>query len=121
MLEDIEDYQGFEAAIIADFHAQTAVERELALRLASLLWRIRRTVAIETALFRTNAQALREQRLDQSLTYLALGSTNMPSLSQEKSNSGASCGSRETDQRSAQFAIHAPTRPKTWPIASNVW
>ena len=51
VLEDIEDYQGFEAAIIADFHAETAVERELVLRLASLLWRIRRTVTIETALF----------------------------------------------------------------------
>ena len=35
-LEDIEDYKGFEAAIIADYDAETAVERELVLRLASL-------------------------------------------------------------------------------------
>jgi hypothetical protein len=49
-LEDIEDYKGFEAAIIADYDAETAVERELVLRLASLFWRIRRATAIETTL-----------------------------------------------------------------------
>jgi len=31
-LEDAEDYQAFEAAIIADYDAQSAVERELVLR-----------------------------------------------------------------------------------------
>jgi uncharacterized membrane protein len=33
-LEDSEDYRGFEAAVIADYDARTAVERELVLRLA---------------------------------------------------------------------------------------
>jgi hypothetical protein len=37
-LEDDEDYRAFEASIIADYDACTAVERELVLRLASLLW-----------------------------------------------------------------------------------
>ena len=37
-LEDAEDYQAFEAAIIADYDAQSAVERELVPRLTSLLW-----------------------------------------------------------------------------------
>jgi hypothetical protein len=41
-LEDAEDYKAFEAAIIADYDAQSAVERELVLRLASILWRLRR-------------------------------------------------------------------------------
>ena len=36
-LEDAEDYKAFEAAITADYDAQSAVERELVLRLASLL------------------------------------------------------------------------------------
>jgi len=35
-LEGAEDYQAFEVAIIADYDAQSAVERELVLRLASL-------------------------------------------------------------------------------------
>ena len=50
VLEDPEDYKAFERSITADFDAQTAVERELVLRLASLLWRLRRTTAIETGL-----------------------------------------------------------------------
>ena len=37
--EDAEDYKAFEAAIITDYDAQSAVEHELVLRLASLLWR----------------------------------------------------------------------------------
>ena len=41
-LEDREDYRAFEAAVTADYDARTAVERELVLRLASLLWRLRR-------------------------------------------------------------------------------
>src|SRR5437764_11998333 len=50
-LEDAEDYKAFEAAVIADFDAHSAVERELVLRLASLLWRIRRATTMETGLF----------------------------------------------------------------------
>src|SRR5690242_17670813 len=47
-LEDAEDYQAFEAAITADYDAQSAVERELVLRLASILWRLRRAILMET-------------------------------------------------------------------------
>ena len=50
-LEDADDYQAFEAAVIADYDAESAVERELVLRLASVLWRLRRATGIETALF----------------------------------------------------------------------
>ena len=50
-LENVEDYQAFEAAVIADYDAESAVERELVLRLASVLWRLRRSSGIETALF----------------------------------------------------------------------
>jgi hypothetical protein len=55
-LEDAEDYKAFEAAIIADYDAQSAVERELVLRLASLLWRLRRATTIETGLFQIEAE-----------------------------------------------------------------
>jgi hypothetical protein len=61
-LEDAQDYQAFEAAIIADYDAQSAVERELVLRLASLLWRLRRATAVETGLFEIQADHLREFR-----------------------------------------------------------
>jgi hypothetical protein len=62
IVEDIDDYRGFEAAIIADYDARTAVERELVLRLASLLWRLRRATAIETDLMRIQAEILRDRR-----------------------------------------------------------
>src|SRR5262245_58806780 len=62
-LEDAEDYQAFEAAIIADYEAETAVARELVLRLASLLWRLRRANAIEADLFELQAEALRQRQL----------------------------------------------------------
>ena len=61
-LEDAEDYQAFEATIIADYNAQSAVERELVLRLASLLWRLRRATTMETGLFEIQANRLREFR-----------------------------------------------------------
>jgi hypothetical protein len=63
-LEDGEDYRGFEAAIIADYDTEAAVERELVLRLASLLWRLRRIIAIETDLFQIQAEILRDRRHD---------------------------------------------------------
>jgi hypothetical protein len=61
-LEDAHDYQAFEAAIIADYEAQSAVERELVLRLASLLWRLRRATTMETGLFDIQANHLRTFR-----------------------------------------------------------
>src|SRR5215210_9346441 len=61
-LEDADDYQAFQAAIIADYDAQSAVERELVLRLASLLWRIRRATTMETGLFDIQAKHLLEFR-----------------------------------------------------------
>jgi hypothetical protein len=57
-LEDAEDYKAFEAAIIADYDAQSAVERELVLRLAGLLWRLRRATTMETGLFEIQADHL---------------------------------------------------------------
>jgi hypothetical protein len=61
-LEDAEDYAAFEMAVTADYDAQTAVERELVLRLASLLWRLRRATAIESGLFELQARQLLQFR-----------------------------------------------------------
>jgi hypothetical protein len=61
-LEDAEDYKAFEAAIAADYDAQSAVERELVLRLASLLWRLRRAMTMEAGLFEIQAEYLQGYR-----------------------------------------------------------
>jgi hypothetical protein len=62
-LEDREDYSAFEAAVIADYDARTAVERELVLRLASLLWRLRRIISIETDLLKLQSDIVHERRV----------------------------------------------------------
>ena len=61
-LEDAEDYAAFEMAITADYDAPSAVERELVLRLASLLWRLRRAIVIESGLFKIQAKHLLQFR-----------------------------------------------------------
>ena len=66
-LEDAEDYKAFESAVIADYNAQSAVERELVLRLASILWRLRRATTMETGLFEIQAQHLADHRQSHQL------------------------------------------------------
>ena len=61
-LEGAEDYAAFEMAVTADYDAQSAVERELVLRLASVLWRLRRATAIESGLFKIQARHLLQFR-----------------------------------------------------------
>src|SRR5258708_40221664 len=61
-IEDVEDYRAFEAAVTADYDVGTAVERELVLRLASLLWRLRRATAIETDFLWVHAENLQDPR-----------------------------------------------------------
>ena len=56
-LEDPADYQAFEQAVTTAYDAETAVERELVLRLASLLWRLRRATSVETGLLQIQREA----------------------------------------------------------------
>jgi hypothetical protein len=59
-LEDEEDYKAFELSVTSGFDAPTAVERELVLRLVSLLWRLRRATAIDTGLLRLQSEIVTE-------------------------------------------------------------
>ena len=56
-LEDPTDYRAFEEAVTTAYDAETAVERELVLRLASLLWRLRRATSVETGLLQKKCEA----------------------------------------------------------------
>ena len=89
-LEDIRDYRAFEAAVIADYDARTAVERELVLRLASLLWRSRRATAIEADLLQIQAEILHDRRytLDTAseaaaIVYRVIGTALRPNKSKD--------------------------------------
>src|ERR1700746_3607091 len=61
-LKDAEDYAAFEMAVTADYDAQSALERDLVLRLPRLLWRLRRATAIEAGLFKQQARRLLQFR-----------------------------------------------------------
>jgi hypothetical protein len=80
-LEDAEDYQAFEAAVIADYDAESAVERELVLRLASVMWRLRRATGMETALFES-VTGETENLENDSPRLTLVGSVNLPEQNQ---------------------------------------
>ncbi len=62
VLEDPCDYAVFEAAIIADYAPRSMVEHELVVRLASLLWRLRRATSIETGLLEVQGEIQRSRK-----------------------------------------------------------
>ena len=62
ILEDPADYRAFERAIKSDYSPQTAIEAQLVTRLASLLWRLRRAVTVESGLLTIQAGIIRDQR-----------------------------------------------------------
>src|SRR5262245_35185545 len=57
-LENAADYKAFERAIKSDYSPQTAIECQLASRLASLLWRPRRAVMVERGLLNMQAETI---------------------------------------------------------------
>jgi hypothetical protein len=88
--------------------AETAVERELVLRLASLLWRIRRATSIEAEIFRIQAEILRERRLDRSLTYPKFGAPHISGVgSIEARGDGNSASGHEIDPYHARSTTPA--------------
>jgi hypothetical protein len=62
-LEDAADYKAFERAIKFDYSPQTAIESQLVSRLASLLWRLRRAVIVESGLLNIQAKRIRDQSI----------------------------------------------------------
>ena len=85
-LEDAEDYKSFEAAVAADYDAQSAVERELVLRLASLLWRLRRAITMETGLFEIHAEHIRDDQ--QNLRMLTHSQNGISAAAGDEPNGG---------------------------------
>ncbi len=105
-LEDAKDYEAFEAAIIADYDAQSAVERELVLRLASALWRLRRATAMETGLFEMQAEHLsgfREARQLQAASRDVVYALFRPANSASHGGDAASTPTRNATKLLPQF------------------
>ena len=62
VIENAEDYQTLESSLLADYEPRSAFESELVVRLASLLWRMRRATMIETGLLQIQSDVWREPR-----------------------------------------------------------
>lgn len=62
-LENAGDYQVFEATIFAEYQPRTVTARELVARLASVLWRLRRSTSIETGLMQIQGELMRGRNL----------------------------------------------------------
>jgi hypothetical protein len=58
VLEDSAEYEVFETEIRGDYQPRTAIEHQLVVRLASLLWRLRRATAIESGLLQIQAEVV---------------------------------------------------------------
>jgi len=65
-LENAADYQVFEATIYAEYQPRTATARELVARLASVLWRLRRSTSIETGLMQIQGELMRSRNSGKS-------------------------------------------------------
>src|SRR5262249_42517094 len=65
-LEDFWSHRAFERALMGSVDPRSVLELALVHRLASLLWRLRRTCAIETGLFEMQGELLPARRQDPS-------------------------------------------------------
>lgn len=63
VFENAKDYEAFERAIVSQHRARSPTELHLIVRLASLLWRLRRATAIETGLFSIQAEILQDRKI----------------------------------------------------------
>ena len=56
--EDAADYASFEISIAADYRIASVTEQALVSRLASVLWRLRRSTSIETGMFQLQGELM---------------------------------------------------------------
>jgi hypothetical protein len=125
-LEDAEDYAAFEMAVTADYDARTAVERDLVLRLASLLWRLRRATAIESGLFEIQAEHLfqfRHRRRRTENSQKSIDNLNrLAGLSgnSEQTNCNSSAGSENWTLLSSEPVVQADDLTRSFVRLSNL-
>ncbi len=81
--EDPAAYKALQRAIYTDYHPRSNFELQLVARLVSLLWRLRRAVAIESGLLNIQAEILQKRRHPKAPARKALDVfyTVIPSLS----------------------------------------
>ena len=112
--EDVRAYRAFERAVIGSVDPRSAIELELAHRLASLMWRLRRASAIETGLFEIQGDCLLALRQDPSR---GAGQLGIPQPSTRANGHNKVPGSSTahhapvSEQDPLSTSMHAPLGP----------
>ena len=112
--EDVRAYRAFERAVIGSVDPRSAIELELAHRLASLMWRLRRATAIETGLFEIQGELLLARRQDPSRGPGQLGTLPSPMRANGQSKgvgSNGRDGPAASDQEALSTSMHASPAP----------
>ena len=91
-LEDVRSYRAFERALVGSVDPRSMLELALVHRLASLLWRLRRASAIETALFEIQGELLLARRQDPSRSPSQAGTFATPTQTNGHSKGPGSNG-----------------------------
>ena len=99
-----------QAVIISDYCAETAVAREPVLRLASLLWRLRRATAVETQLLEMQGETSGANHLraktEQGAIQQELFRSNIGTL-HDKGSTRTTLRSCQTEQRAAALQVRS--------------
>jgi hypothetical protein len=113
-LEDVADYRAFVRAIKSDYSPQTAIESQLVSRLASLLWRLRRAVIVESGLLNMQAETFQTRptseydvdRLSIFRKFLHLSELEKPMSKQQgaKENTKIDSAGAQTNQTNTNIA-----------------
>jgi hypothetical protein len=102
VLEDPAQYKALASRINSDYRPQSNFEHELVARLISLLWRLRRSVAIENGLFAIREGVARNRNKDRLGTFYSLVPSLVPRAKDGVSQSAASNGVNSTGCSSAR-------------------
>jgi hypothetical protein len=113
-VEDARSYRAFERILIGNIDPRSVIELALVHRLASLLWRLRRASAIETALFEIQGELLSARGQAPSREPSQPGTLATPTLANGHSKGAASNG-RDNPPALNQEPPSASTRPPLAP------
>jgi hypothetical protein len=113
-VEGARSYRAFERSLIGNIDPRSVIELALVHRLASLLWRLRRASAIETALFEIQGELLSARGHAPSREPSQPGTLATPTLANGHSKGPASNG-RDNPRALNQEPPSASTRPPLAP------
>ena len=118
-LEDVRSYRAFERALVGSVDPRSMLELALVHRLASLLWRLRRASAIETALFEIQGELLLARRQDPSRSPSQAGTFATPTQTNGHSKGPGSNGRDQPPASDQDPLSTTSTRPPLGPSSKS--